>query len=188
MKIVLASESPFRKRAMDLLGLAYETSPSRIDEKSIRDDDPNELTRKLAEAKARKVASAHPDTLVVSGDAVVLKNGTIYEKPRSKDEAAQFLRELSGGDFQFVTAIAVFHSPKNRMLTAVESSTITFRLLLEREIQDYITRYDVLSCAGAFEGDGVLLFAERISGSYNIGTAVPMSRLVALLREQGLDV
>jgi MAF protein len=173
---------------MDLLSLPYETSPSRIDEKSIRDDDPVGLTRKLAEAKARTVAVAHPDALVVSGDAVVSKNGTIYEKPRSKDEAAQFLRELSGGEFQFVTAIAVFHSPQKRMRTAVESSTITFRQLREREIQDYTNKYDVLSCAGAFEGDGVLLFAERISGSYNIVTAVPISRLVALLREQGLDV
>ena len=36
MKIVLASESPFRRRAMDMLGLAYETRPSRIDEKTIR--------------------------------------------------------------------------------------------------------------------------------------------------------
>jgi len=29
MKIVLASESPFRKCAMDTLGLPYETRPSR---------------------------------------------------------------------------------------------------------------------------------------------------------------
>ena len=98
------------------------------------------------------------------------------------------LRELSGGDFQFITAVAVFHSSQHRMLTAVESSTITFRPLLDREIQNYINKYDVLSCAGAFEGDGVLLFAERISGSYNIITAIPISRLVELLRQQGLDI
>ena len=40
MKIVLASESPFRKRAMDLLGRPYETRPGCIDEKAIRDEDP----------------------------------------------------------------------------------------------------------------------------------------------------
>ncbi len=34
MKIVPASESPCRKRALDMLGLAYETRPSRIDEKA----------------------------------------------------------------------------------------------------------------------------------------------------------
>ena len=54
MKIVLASESQFRKLAMDMLGVPYETRPASIDEKTIRDDDPVELTRKLAEAKAWK--------------------------------------------------------------------------------------------------------------------------------------
>ena len=56
MKIVLASESPFRKRALDLIGLPYETRPSCIDEKAIRHDDPTTLTRQLAEAKARAIA------------------------------------------------------------------------------------------------------------------------------------
>jgi septum formation protein len=105
MKIVLASESPFRRRALDMLGLAYEICPSEIDEKAIRDSNPAILTEKLAEAKARKVASEYPDAVVISGDAVVSKGGRIYEKPRSMEEAAQFLRELSGSQFQFVTAL-----------------------------------------------------------------------------------
>src|SRR5215469_4678819 len=98
MKIVLASESPFRKRALDMLGLAYEISPSRIDEKAIRDDDPAELTRKLAEAKAYKVAGQWQNALIVSGDAVAVKNGRIYEKPASLEQAAQFLKELSNSE------------------------------------------------------------------------------------------
>jgi MAF protein len=188
MKIVLASESPFRRRALDLLGLPYETCPSRIDEKSIRDDHPAQLTLKLAEAKARKVAPDHPDALVVSGDAVVSKDRRIFEKPRSHGEAAQFLRELSGSEFRFVTSLAVLHTPTNRMLSTVESSRIEFRPLVEREIQDYISKYDVLSYAGAFESDAVLRFAESISGSYNFVTALPVSRLVVFLRAQGLDI
>ena len=115
MKIVLASESPFRGRALDMLGLAYEICPSEIDEKAIRDSNPVILTGKLAEAKARKVASEYPDAVVISGDAVVSKGNRIYEKPRSMEEAAQFLRELSGSKFQFVTALAVVHSPTGRI-------------------------------------------------------------------------
>ena len=109
MKIVLASESPFRRRALDMSSLAYEICPSEIDEKAIRDSNPTILTEKLAEAKARKVASEYPDAVVISGDAVVSKGNRIYEKPRSMEEAAQFLRELSGSKFQFVTALAVVH-------------------------------------------------------------------------------
>jgi septum formation protein len=188
MKIVLASESPFRKRALDMLGLAYETRPSRIDEKAIRDDDPGRLTQKLAEAKARKIAKECPDAIIVSGDAVAAKGSRIFEKPRDLAEASQFLKELSGSEFQFVTALAVLDSRTEKMLSAVETLNITFRPLLDREIADYISKYPVLNYAGAFENDAVHRFAERIEGSYNIGTAIPVSRLVLFLRELGVEI
>ena len=188
MRIVLASESQFRRRAMDLIGLPYEVCPSRIDEKAIRDNDPVSLTRKLAEAKARKVASAFANAVIVSGDAVVVRDGTIYEKPRDKSQAAQFLGELSSSQFQFVTSLAVFHSYNGNMLSTVETSDIFFRALTEREIQSYIGKYEVLNYAGAFESDAVLRFGEKISGSYNFVTALPVSRLIVFLRAQGIDV
>lgn len=188
MKLVLASESPFRRRALDLIGVPYETCPSRIDEKAIRDDDPARLTQKLAEAKARHVAQQYPDAIIVAGDAVAAKEKRIFEKPRDKKEAASFLKELSGSEFHFVTSLAVLNSQTGHLLSTVQILNITFRPLIEAEIQRYIDRYDVLSYAGAFEDDAVHLFAERIEGSYNIGTALPVSRLVLFLREQGVDV
>jgi len=42
------------------------------------------------------------------------------------------------------------------MLSAVEISDISFRPLVEREIEAYINQYAVLSYAGAFERDAVL--------------------------------
>jgi len=188
LKIVLASESKFRRRAMDMVGIPYETRPASIDEKAIRHEDPEQLTRQLAEAKAWKVAGECPDAVIVSGDAVAAKGGKIYEKPRDLDEAAQFLREFSGNEFQFVTSLAVLHAPKRQMLSAVETSHITFRPLLEREIRDYIQNYAVLNYAGAFESDAVLKFAETVSGAVNIGTALPVSRLTVMLRQQGVEV
>ena len=188
MKIVLASESPFRRRAMDMLGVAYETRPANLDEKSIRANTPAELTLKLAEAKAWKVADEIPDAVIVAGDAVATKAGKIYEKPTSLDEAAQFLEELSGGTFQFVTSLVVLRVPSRRIFSTVEISEITFRRLLDHEIQSYIRAYPVMNYAGAFEEDAVRKFGERISGSYNIGTALPVSRLIVFLREQGVEV
>jgi predicted house-cleaning NTP pyrophosphatase (Maf/HAM1 superfamily) len=60
--------------------------------------------------------------------------------------------------------------------------------LIETEIQSYIDKYDVLSYAGAFESDAVLLFAKKISGSYNFVTALPVSDLIVFLRELGVDL
>ena len=188
LKIVLASESPFRRRAMDMVGIPYETRPANIDEKAIRDEDPAALTRKLAEAKAWKVAGECPDAVIVSGDAVAAKDGKIYEKPVDLEEAAKFLAEFSGNEFQFVTSLAVLHAPKQKMLSAVEISNITFRALKDSEIQEYVRNYSVLNYAGAFESDAVLKFGECVSGAVNIGTALPVSRLIGMLREQGVEV
>jgi septum formation protein len=188
MRIVLASESPSRRRALDLIGVNYEVRPSAIDEKAIRDSDPLALTRKLAEAKAYKVAEEIRDAVIVAGDAVVTRDGRIYEKPRDLKEAAEFLRELSGGELEFVTSLVVLRPETAKILSVVEVSRITFRWLTDREIQDYIALYPVLRCAGGFEGDGVLRFAERISGSYNFLTSVPVSRLIVFLREQGVAI
>jgi septum formation protein len=188
MRVVLASESESRKRALDLLGIPYEVCPSAIDEKSIRDSDPAALTRKIAEAKAWKVAGMFEDAVVVAGDAVVSKNGRIFEKPRDLDEAVEFLREFSGCSFRFVTALVVLAAGTRKLLSTVETSEIKFRPLIEREIRDYVGRHPVLQYAGAFDGDGVLRFAESISGSCNIFTALPVSRLAVFLRELGVEV
>jgi predicted house-cleaning NTP pyrophosphatase (Maf/HAM1 superfamily) len=74
------------------------------------------------------------------------------------------------------------------MRSTVETSDISFRPLVEREIQAYISQYAVLNYAGAFESDAVLKFADRISGSYNFVTALPVSRLIVFLRDQGVDI
>jgi len=188
MRIVLASESLSRRHALDLIGVSYDVRPSAIDEKAIRDSDPIALTRKLAEAKAYKIAEEIRDAVIVAGDAVVTKNGRIYEKPRDLKEAAEFLRELSGGDLEFVTSLVVLRPETGKILSTVEVARIRFRSLTDREIHDYVASYPVLGCAGAFEGDGVLRFADRISGSYNFLTAIPVSRLIVFLREQGVAI
>jgi len=80
------------------------------------------------------------------------------------------------------------HAGTQKMLSAVEVSNILFRPLLEREIQNYIRAYPVKNFAGAFEDDAVLKFADRVSGSPNIGTAMPVSRLTLMLREIGVEI
>ena len=224
MRIVLASESESRKRALDILGLKYEVRPSAIDERTIRDVDPVVLTRKLAEAKAWAVvcalggepvsssgalraqapagggfsspanvpsgptAAREEPAVVVAGDAVVAKDRRIFEKPRSYEEAIAFLHELSGSALRFVTSLVVIRTDTHKVLSTVEFSSIRFRELAEREIRDYLMRYPVLQFAGAFEGDGVLRFAESVSGSYNFLTGMPVSRLVVFLRQQGVQI
>jgi septum formation protein len=173
MRLILASESQSRRRALDILGLTYEVHPSSIDEKSIRDSDPAALTKKLAEAKAWKVAGLFPAAVVVADDAVVAKDKKILEKPRDNEEAVQFLREISGSTFHFVTSLAVVRTDTKKMLSTVKTSELKFRHLVDREIHDYVAKYPVLSFAGAFEGAAVLRFGDSVSGAI---TSLPPCR------------
>jgi len=188
MRIVLASESASRRRAMDILGLAYEVRPSRIDEKAIREEDPERLACRLSEAKARTVAETNPDAVIVAGDAVVSKAGRIYEKPADAAEAFEFLSGFSGDAVEFVTAISVMNSATGKLLTAAQRSKIVFRSLQDSEIADYIRRYEVLKFAGAFDGDAVIRFADHVSGSYNFATGVALNDLISLLRVHAVEV
>jgi predicted house-cleaning NTP pyrophosphatase (Maf/HAM1 superfamily) len=193
---------------MDILGVNYEVRPSAIDEKAIREADAGVLTRKLAEAKAWAVvrslgsgevgsatgapaaqtAVGEGPAVVVAGDAGVEKGGRIFEKPVNYTHAMEFLHELSGGAFKFVTSLVVIRSDTRKVLSTVETSTIRFRELVDREIKDYLLHYPVLKFAGGFEGDGVLRFAESVSGSCNFMTGIPVSRLAVFLREMGVAV
>ena len=46
----------------------------------------------------------------------------------------------------------------------------------------------VLDFAGAYEEDAVLRFAERVEGSPNFRTALPVGELMLFLRQQGVAV
>jgi MAF protein len=189
--IVLASGSPSRRLALEVLGLDYEIDSPDIDEQAIRHSDPELLTREISEAKARAVATRRrwPEPrVIVAGDAVSALGSRILEKPRDPDEAFEMLSALSGSTFSFVTGLAVYHTGTQHMLSTAERSNITFRKLTDGEIRAYMDTHPVLHCAGAYDESAVLRFAERVEGNPNFRTALPVGRLMLFLREQGVAV
>jgi septum formation protein len=188
MRIILASQSSFRKRALEIVGVPYETKPHTIDEKSLRDDDPYVLARVLSEAKARDIGSRESNAIVVAGDLFVVFDGRIYEKPADEEEALGMLRSFSANTIDIIAGVAVYNSKTEQMRSSVETCTVTLRQLEDYEIEDYVSRYPVRTLSGAFEGDGLLRFADRIEGKYPFLTGFPLSELIRFLRENGLRV
>jgi septum formation protein len=188
MRIILASQSEFRKKALEILGLKYEVKPSNIDEKSIRDSNPVELARKLAEAKALEVAKTEEDSIIIASDLFVTFNSKIYEKPISEEEAFEMLKSFSGNILDILTGVAVYNTKTGKLLSAVSASKLRFRNLTDFEIKDYIKRYPVLKCAAAFESDGASRFGETISGDYPAHYGIPLKQLILFLRENHIEV
>lgn len=188
VRLILASKSPYRKYALDLLGLDYDVIPADIDEKSIRHDNPRIMVAKISEAKAFSVAEYNKDAIIIASDAVVHLNGEIFEKPRDKNQAFEMLSCLSKNRFEFITGLVVYNAFTNEKLAKVTSCEIKFRSLSDLEINKYIADYPAINCAGAFEHHGLLFFSEYIKGNYNFRTAIPVSELILFLRTQGVQI
>src|SRR5882672_832168 len=92
--LVLASGSRYRKELLERLGLPFLVAEPRIDEGSLPGESPADLTLRLAEAKARAVANAHPDSLIVGSDQVAECAGNAIGKPRDRAHALELLREM----------------------------------------------------------------------------------------------
>ncbi len=188
MKIILGSQSPFRRHALDILGLEYDTIASNIDESAIRHEDPIELAQMLSRAKAQKIGEDHPDSVIISADLFVVHENEIIEKPRDEGHAKEMLKSFSGNTFQIVTGLTVYNSKTEIFLSTTEVCKVRFRDLSDFEIDDYVARFPAVKCAGGFEADGLLRFAEHIEGNYNFKTAIPVNKLIGFLRENGIKV
>jgi len=189
MNIVLASKSKFRKQALDLLGLDYDVIPSNIDEQSIRHSDPKILAKKLAMAKAEEVGKRlGGDHMVIAGDLFVLFEGTIYEKPKSEEEAIDMLSSFSGDQVEIISGVALFNPKTGESDTALGQSRISFRDISQTEIEKYVASYSVLELAGAFERDGILKFSDEVNGDLSFLTGLPLNKLIQLLKENGIDI
>lgn len=188
-ELVLGSTSPFRRELLQRLGLEFATDSPDVDETRQDGEDAKSLVLRLSEAKAREVATRHPDALVIGSDQVAcLEDGTILGKPGSEEKAFEQLRRASGGQVQFLTGLALYNSHSGRLQACCEPFTVQFRKLSDSQIQRYITLEKPLNCAGSFksEGLGICLF-ERLAGDDpNSLVGLPLIRLVSMLHAEGI--
>ncbi|MFC1648438.1 Maf family protein [Nanoarchaeota archaeon] len=188
MKIILASQSLLRGKALEILGLEYQTEPSGFDEDSITNKDVIELAKTLAEEKAKAVGKNHKDALIIAGDLFVVLNNEILGKPKTNEEAFKMLKRLSNSTFDVIAGVAVLNTSTGNLLSGADKYASTFREIKDYEINDYIARYPVTRFAGAYEGDAHIRWTTNIEGNYPFITGFPMQLLIEFLRKNKLKV
>jgi septum formation protein len=184
--VILASASPRRRDLLDLIGVAHDVRPADVDETYAPDEDPAAHAERLARAKADLVSSTAGGSLVIGADTIVVVDGHVLGKPRDADEAARMLRLLQGRTHVVMTAVAV--SFQERMASAVEQVSVTFRELTDDEIEEYIATGEPMDKAGAYgiQGYGATI-VRRIDGDYFAVMGLSLVRLVGLMAELGVS-
>ncbi|MEW8507688.1 MAG: nucleoside triphosphate pyrophosphatase [Candidatus Thiodiazotropha sp.] len=190
LQLILASSSPFRRELLSRLGVEFSTASPDIDESEQPDESAEALVIRLAESKAREVAKEHPAGLIIGSDQVAVVNGRILGKPGSHRQAMDQLMRASGNRVSFLTGLCLLNSETGRVQVCCEPFHVLFRVLQEREIENYLVKEKPYNCAGSFksEGLGISLF-ERLEGEDpNALIGLPLIRLIAMLRNEGVDV
>ena len=166
MDVILASGSPRRRKVLEELGVAFRVEPTDADE--IADSvDPVGTVVVNAAAKAAACRRVYPDCAIIAADTLVWFDGRLIGKPRDLDEAAVFLRGFSGRTQIVYTGLALV-LPGRAPDIRVEASSVRFKRLDERTIQDYLRLTRPLDRAGAYDIDenGALLI-DGYQGSYS---------------------
>lgn len=183
--LILASQSPRRRRLLQRLGLRFTVHVSPAQEVMPPDAEPAPLVQSLALQKARPVAADHPDALTLAADTVVALDDEILGKPASREEAASMLRRLSDATHTVYTGIGLTHPATDRTATAVTATHVTFGTLSDEEITAYVATGSPMDKAGSYgiQDDLGALFVERIDGDYYNVVGLPLRRLYLTLRD-----
>ena len=177
---------------LDAARVEYEAIAADIDERAIEaklaDAEPSAIAATLSLAKAKAIAALHPGTLVLGSDSLVAMNGKRYDKPTSRENAAQHLRAFSGNVMELHSAAALVRG-NECVWSHASLAKLYVRELSVAFIEAYLDAEwpEISYCAGAFriEAMGVQLF-ERIEGDQFTVLGMPLTPLLGALRKEGI--
>lgn len=193
MRLILASQSSARRAMLEAAGVSFEAMRAGVDEDSAKVSlaglPPRDLADALAELKAVKLSASHTDALVLGCDSVVaLEDGTLLDKPATREDAVDHLRMLSGKRHDLISA-AVIAEGGRAVWRHVDRARMLVRPLSEEFIASYVkTEWPAISgCVGCYriEGPGVQLFA-GIEGSQFTVLGLPLLPVLDYLRTRKL--
>lgn len=186
--MILASNSQRRKEILKDAGFKFKVMISNSDEKS---DKTNILERTLdiAEKKLEKIAKNNINEFILAADTVVELDGKVFEKPKNRKEAYDFLKALSGNTHKVITAYVFKNISKNILIKDVVISKVKFLELDNETINWYLDTGEPFDKAGGYgiQGLGRVLI-EKIEGDYYSIMGFPISNFLENLRKIGYKI
>ena len=109
--LILASQSASRRAMLTAAGVDFRAIPAHLDERALeaalKGEAPEVIALALAGAKAQAVSTEQPQSLVLGSDSLVVAGGRRFDKPASREEAADHLRWFSGKAMELHSAAAL---------------------------------------------------------------------------------
>lgn len=191
--IILASSSPRRQEILKMLDIPFQVILPNIDETLTSSVDTEDIPELLAREKVSAVIHSLPSQQeiqwVLGADTVIVKNGRIFGKPQSADEAAEFLKEFQGSSHTVITAVVLYNGKQKSTTSRVAKTKVTFSPMTDDEIQWYLESGEWHGAAGGYRIQSLAsIFIEKIEGSQSCVTGLPIHELYDMLKEQNYSI
>ncbi|MEI9990471.1 MAG: Maf family protein [Rhizomicrobium sp.] len=194
MDFILASGSESRRRLLAAAGVPFEAIPADIDEDALKakllraDTRAQDIAGHLAEAKALRISTLHPQALVLGADQTLIFGAEVVSKCPDLAAARRLLLRLRGHAHRLVGGYVLARAGVV-VWRHGETAKLTMREFSDGFLDGYLAAEGegVLSAVGCYklEGLGAQLFA-TIEGDYFSILGLALQPLLAELRRQGV--
>ena len=187
-KIILASASPRRAEILKNIGLEFKVKSFEIDESPYEKEHPEDYVKRISEGKLKEALKFFKDNkyIIITADTVVYKD-KFLQKPKSKKEAIDMLRLISGTDHYVYSAISV--SKNHKILTKLSKTRVVFHNMNDEEINWYVNTGEPMDKAGAYGIQGLgSIFIKRIEGSYHNVVGFPIDVFYNIIKEMNINI
>ena len=185
--LILASGSPRRAELLRQAGIPFEAYAADVDETQHPGEAPDAYVRRLAVAKATRVAAAHAGRAVLGADTTVVLDGEVLGKPDDGADAVRMLTRLSGRSHLVLTGVCLIDADGQQ--TGVATTTVEFRPLSAAEIDDYVRSGEPMDKAGAYAiQGGAAGFVSRLDGAFDNVVGLPLALIQGMCRARGIQV
>ena len=136
-KLILASSSENRENILRKMKIPFEVFTPEIDEKSLFNEKPQQLVKRLSYEKAIVAKRKYKKHNIIAADTIVFARKRIVDKTTDINLAKLNLKILSGRRHRVFTGLT-FIKNDNRFYQYVCKSIIKFRVLSEKDIVNFI--------------------------------------------------
>jgi septum formation protein len=184
--IILASASGIRLKILKDFGFNVKVVPASIDEDEIKNSLSNEkftsfdISRALAETKAKKISGKFIKDVVLGADQVLDFKGKIFNKPENMGSAIDLMQKLNGNSHSLFSSICL--SKNNAVIWMhTEEVVLQMKKLSDKFIEDYLDKIglETIKQYGVYqiEGLGKELFEEIQGDEYSV-MGMPIKQLI----------
>ena len=184
---ILASSSAIRISILEKYSIPFKHLRPTCNEDELKENNrhlsPTDLSTFLAKEKALSISKDHQDALVLGCDQICLFHTKIFEKPGTRENAINNLKELRSNEHLLIGSY-VFVKNDEVISSKLIKTSMIMRNLTDQEINAYVDEDKPFNSCGSymFEKNGYKLFKET-NGSLEAINGLPFNELKETINE-----